>query len=191
MTRRDRILLIVGGSLCVLLLFYFYIYVPKQAQIRDLETQLADRRAQRDRMEAIARQVTQLRDEYARLTAFIARIETRLPAAKETPALLVQLERLSRGVGVGLMSIRPAQLEAATAPPGGAQPASAGAPTYLRFPIAMTVQATYEQTVRLAAALREFPRMIAVRSLAIQPRDLPGLTLTIDVETYVLPREAR
>ncbi|HXF81837.1 MAG TPA: type 4a pilus biogenesis protein PilO [bacterium] len=194
MTRRDRILLIVGGGLIFALLFYFYFWVPKQSQIRDLQAQLAERRAQQERMETIARQVTQLRDEYQRLTTFIAQVETRLPAAKETPALLVQLERLSRSVGVGLMSIRPSRLEPASAAPAagtGAQPARAAAPTYLRFPIAMTVQATYSQTVRLTTALRDFPRMIAIRSLTLQPRSLPGLTLTVDVETYVLPREAR
>ncbi len=197
MTRRERVLLIVVGTVGVLLLFYYYIYAPKQAEIRRLTDQLAAQTAQRDRMRATAAQITRLQEEYQRLSAFIAQIETRLPAQKETPALLVQLERLSRTVGVSLQSIRPSQLQAATAgqsqpqPAGGGQQAPPAAPAYLRFPIAMTIQATYDETIRLMAALKDFPRMIAVRSLAIDPRTLPELTLNVEAETYVLPRGAR
>ncbi|MDR7400621.1 MAG: type 4a pilus biogenesis protein PilO [Armatimonadota bacterium] len=198
MTRRERILLIVVGTVGVLLLFYYYVYAPKQAEIRRLTDQLAAQTAQRDRMRATAAQITRLQEEYQRLSAFIAQIETRLPAQKETPLLLVQLERLSRSVGVNLQSIRPSQLQPATVGQVQQQPARAGGqqappggPTYLRFPIAMTIQATYDETIRLMAALRDFPRMIAVRSLAIDPRTLPELTLNVEAETYVLPREAR
>jgi Tfp pilus assembly protein PilO len=196
MTRRERLLLIVVGTVGVLLLFYYYIYAPKQAEIARLQNQLATQVSQRDRMRATAAQITRLQEEHQRLSAFIAQVETRLPAQKETPVLLVQLERLSRTVGVTLQSIRPSQLQAATAGPpqpparGGQQPPAA-APAYLRFPIAMTVQATYDETIRLMAALKDFPRMIAVRSLAIDPRAVPELNLNIEAETYVLPREAR
>ena len=195
MTRRERVLLIVVGTVGVLLLFYYYGYAPRQAEIRRLQDQLAAQTAQRDRMRATAAQITRLQEEYQRLSAFIAQVETRLPAQKETPVLLVQLERLSRTVGVNLQSIRPSQLQAATAgppppPARGGQQASP-APAYLRFPIAMTIQATYEETIRLMAAMRDFPRMIAVRSLALDPRTLPELTLNVEAETYVLPREAR
>lgn len=213
MNRRERILLILVGTIGVLLVSYFYIYTPRRTQIRNLETQLADLRAQRQRMEFAAAQITRLREQFRQLQAFIADIETKLPAEKEIPALLVQLERLTQSLGVNFQSIRPSALEqvAAAAPPaGGAAPPPAGQPpaggqapaggagqpggpipAYLRLPIALSVEATFEELVRLVTALNDFPRMIAVRNLSMSPRKFPDLGVSVDVETYVLPRGAR
>ncbi len=199
MTRRERVLLIVVGTLGVFLLFYFYIYAPRQAEYQRVTAQLAERRAQLERMEATARQITRLREEFARLQAFIADIEAKLPAQKDMPALLVQLERLTRSLGINLETIRPSQQQEqappAPAPSGGPTPpagaATAPTPTYLKFPIGLTIQATYEQVVRLATEFNDFPRMIAIRNLTLLPKQLPVLNVTIDVETYVLPRGAR
>ncbi len=204
MTRRERILLIVVGTLGVLLLFYFYAYAPRQAEYQRLTAQLAERQAQLNKMEATARQITALRAEFARLQAFIADIEAKLPAQKETPVLLVQLERLTRSLGVGLQAIRPGQIQQASsaptqpqpggrppAPPAPGTPAQAAGTTYLRFPIALSVTATFEQMVRLATELNDFPRMIAIRNLNLAPKRVPDLNVSLDIETYVLPREAR
>jgi len=197
MTRRERTLLIAVGTIGVLLLFYFYVYSPRQAEYRRLQATLETQQTQLARMEATARQITRLREEFTRLQAFIADIEAKLPAQKEMPALLVQLERLTRSLAVNLLSIRPGQLQAvqAAAPapaPGAPAPAPvAPGPTYLKFPIGITVEGTYEEVVRLTRELMDFPRMIAIRNIALQPRTIPKLSIAIDVETYVLPREAR
>jgi len=199
----------VLGPLGILLIFYYFIYSPKQAEYQALRAQLEERRTQLERMEATARQLTRLREEYARLQAFIAEVEAKLPAEKEVPSLLVQLERLTRSLGVSLDSIRPSQVQssqpvpppgaavpppgAVPAPGGGAPPApgAAAVPAYQRFPITLTVVGTYEQIVKLATELNAFPRMIAIRNLAFGPKKIPELSVNADIETYVLPRGAR
>ncbi len=201
MTRRERIILMVLGPLGILLLFYYFVYSPQQAEYERLRAQLDERQGQLARMEATARQITRLREEYTRLKAFIAEVEAKLPAEKEVPALLVQLERLTRSLGTNLDSIRPSQVQQAQAAPapGGAAPppgATPGAtpeatPTYLRFPITLVVIGTYEQMVRLATELNAFPRMVAIRDLAFSPKQVPTLIVNVNIETYVLPRGAR
>ncbi|TMJ10625.1 MAG: hypothetical protein E6G98_07235 [Bacillati bacterium ANGP1] len=209
MSRRERLILMVLGPLGILLIFYYFIYSPKQAEYQALRAQLEERRTQLERMEATARQLTRLREEYARLQAFIAEVEAKLPAEKEVPSLLVQLERLTRSLGVSLDSIRPSQVQssqpvpppgaavpppgAVSAPGGGAPPApgAAAVPAYQRFPITLTVVGTYEQIVKLATELNAFPRMIAIRNLAFGPKKIPELSVNADIETYVLPRGAR
>jgi len=199
----------VLGPLGILLIFYYFIYSPKQAEYQALRAQLEERRTQLERMEATARQLTRLREEYARLQAFIAEVEAKLPAEKEVPSLLVQLERLTRSLGVSLDSIRPSQVQssqpvpppgaavpppgAVSAPGGGVPPApgAAAVPAYQRFPITLTVVGTYEQIVKLATELNAFPRMIAIRNLAFGPKKIPELSVNADIETYVLPRGAR
>ncbi|HEU5298008.1 MAG TPA: type 4a pilus biogenesis protein PilO [bacterium] len=192
MNRRERILLIVGSSLIVFLLFYYYIYSPRQAEYRALQAQLQDRQNTLQRMEADARQAPQLEAEFARLQATIAQLESKLPTSKETAVLLVQLENLTRDLGIDLNSIRPANLES---PPRPAQPAGAAAQpataTYLRYPIKLTMNADYSELLRLTSRLHTFPRLIVVRRIVISPRVVPDLSAEVDVETFVLPKEAR
>jgi len=217
MSGRERLILMVLGPLGILLIFYYFIYSPKQAEYQRLRVELDERRTQLERMEATARQLTRLREEYARLQAFIAEVEAKLPAEKELPSLLVQLERLTRSLGISLDSVRPSQVQssqpvpppggaapppgAVPAPGGGAPPAPGGGappapgaavvPAYQRFPITLIVIGTYEQIVKLATELNAFPRMVAIRNLAFTPKQIPTLIVNADIETYVLPRGAR
>jgi len=209
MSGRERLILMVLGPLGILLIFYYFIYSPKQAEYQRLRVELEERRTQLERMEATARQLTRLREEYARLQAFIAEVEAKLPAEKELPSLLVQLERLTRSLGISLDSVRPSQVQSsqpvpppgAAAPPPGAVPAPGGGappapgaavvPAYQRFPITLIVIGTYEQIVKLATELNAFPRMVAIRNLAFTPKQIPTLIVNADIETYVLPRGAR
>ena len=210
MSGRERLILMVLGPLGILLIFYYFVYSPKQAEYQRLRVELEERRTQLERMEATARQLTRLREEYTRLQAFITEVEAKLPAERELPSLLVQLERLTRSLGVSLESIRPSAVQssqpapppgAAAPPPPGAVPAPGGGappapgpaavPAYQRFPITLQVVGTYHQIIRLATELNSFPRMVAIRNLAFTPKQVPILIVNADIETYVLPKGAR
>jgi Tfp pilus assembly protein PilO len=193
MTRRERIILMVIFPLGALLLFYYFVYLPNRAEYARLQTQLQHQRAELQRMEDSARQITRLRAEFARLQAFVTELETKLPAEKDLPALLVQLERLARSLALNLDAIRPSALERPKPPPGGpAQPPAAqAAPTYLTLPINLSIKGTFEQVVRLATAMNDFPRMIAIRDISLNPGELPELSWNINAVTYVLPGGAR
>lgn len=198
MNRRERILLIVGSSMIVLLLFYYYVYSPKQREYEALKTQLAEREATLQRMEADVRMAPQLEAEFARLQVEIARLESKLPTEKETAVLLVQLQSLTEDLSINLTSIRPSQLQSGAAQPvQTGQPAQPGqqpvqpAGAYMRYPIQLNMTASYAELLRLFSRLRDFPRLIVVRKLTVSPRDVPDLNTTLTVETFVLPKEAR
>jgi Tfp pilus assembly protein PilO len=193
MTRRERIILMVIFPLGALLLFYYFVYSPNRAEHARLQAQLQQQRAELQRMEDTARQITRLRAEFARLQAFVAELETKLPAEKDLPALLVQLERLARSLALNLEAIRPGPLERPKPPSGGAAqpPAAQVAPTYLTLPINLTIRGTFEQVVRLATSLNDFPRMIAIRDIALNPGQLPELSWAVNAVTFVLPGGAR
>jgi len=192
MTRRERIILMVIFPLGMLLLFYYFIYSPNRAEHTRLQAQLQQQRAEVQRMEDTARQITRLRAEFARLQAFVAELETKLPAEKDLPALLVQLERLARSLAINLESIRPSPLERPKPPPAGAaQQPPQPAPTYLTLPLVLSIRGTFDQVVRLATAMNDFPRMIAIRDIALNPSQLPELGWNINAVTFVLPGGAR
>ncbi|HVH31969.1 MAG TPA: type 4a pilus biogenesis protein PilO [bacterium] len=194
MTRRERLILMVIFPLGMLLLFYYFIYSPNRAEHARLQAQLQQQKAEVQRMEDTARQITRLRAEFARLQAFVAELETKLPAEKDLPALLVQLERLARSLAINLEAIRPSPLERPKPPAAGAaQPAQPPqpVPTYLTLPINLSIRGTFEQVVRLATAMNDFPRMVAIRDIALNPAQLPELGWNINAVTFVLPRGAR
>lgn len=190
MTRRERLILLVVGPLGLLLLFYYFVYAPTQAEYQRLQAQLQQQQAQLRQMEETARQINRLRAESVRLQGFVAELELRLPAEKDMPALLVQLERLAGSLVISLDSIRPGAVEQSKPPPAGGAAQPAVVP-YLRFPINMAITGTYEQIVLLATALNNFPRMIAIRNIGLSPGKLPELRWNVDAETYVLPRGTR
>ena len=204
MSRRERILLVVGSSLIVFLLFYYYIYSPRQAEYRALQDQLAERRSTLERMEISARQAPQLEAEYARLQATIASLESKLPTEKETAVLLVQLENLTKDLRIDLIAIRPSQLQApapaqpaqpwgrpSSTPRSSATPPPPAAAGYMRYPIQLAMTADYSELLRLMSRLHDFPRLIVVRRVVVAPRQVPDLSAQLDVETFVLPKEAR
>lgn len=196
MRRRERVLAVFAALVIVTGGFFYYVYQPKQAEYQRLTEELRDRRGQLERMEATARLVPQLEREYAQLRSFIASVEAKLPTQKDIPALLVQLERLSTSLGIDMLAIKPGTLTAVTegSPPAtaGRQPQpAAGAPTYFKFPIKLTFTTSYGEFLRLTSGLHDFPRLMVVRRITVTPKAVPDLTADVDVETFVLPKEAR
>lgn len=199
MSRRERILLIVAAVLVVFVGWYFYIYSPRQAEYTQLTQDLKDRQNQLTQMENTARQITRLEQDYRQLQSFIASIEAKLPTTKEIPSLMVRLERLTKSLGISLQAIRPGQMEAVTptsssssSSGGSQQPAPpAGASPYFKFPIKLSFIASYSELLRLSNSYQSFPRLIVVRRITMAPRTLPDLISDMDIETFVLPKEAR
>lgn len=197
MRRRERVLLILGSVVIVALIFFYYVYSPKQAEYHRLTEQLADRENQLKGMKATAQRAERLEKEYTELQSFIASVEAKLPTQKEMAALLVQLERLTKSLDINLVAIKPSALEAnggpPPTPPGGQRPPGqpVGPATYLRFPIKLTMVASYAEALQLMRRLHDFPRLMVVRRITVTPKSVPDLTTDLDVETVVLPREAR
>lgn len=198
MNRRERILLIIVSVIVTFVGWYFYLYSPRQAEHVRLTQTLEERRGQLKQMEATALRITQLEQTYRELQSFIAQVEAKLPATKEIPPMLVQLERLTKSLGISLQSIRPGQLEtvapasASQGAPSAQTPAPpAGTSAYFKFPIKLHFEASYAQLLRLTNSLAGFPRLIVIRKITMAPRTLPELNSDMEVETYVLPKEAR
>lgn len=199
MSRRERMLVIVAATLVFFVGWFFYVYSPRQARHAELTQKLQDAQAQLERMEATARLITRLEQEYRELQSFIATVEAKLPTTKEIPPLLVQMERLTVSLGIKLQAVRPGQLVAVSSassaqsptPAASQQPAPAATPAYFKFPIKLQYEASYSELLRLANRLQTFPRLIVIRRITMAPRSVPDLNSDMDIETYVLPREAR
>ncbi len=205
MNRREQILLIAAVILVTFAGYYFLALQPQWAANEQLSQDLDTAKKELERLQGIAAQREPLEKEFTQLQGFILSVEGKLPTMKDIPTLLVQLERLTKNLRISLQTFRPAALEAvgasapapaagggtaqAPAPTGGAAQAPKPAPQYFRLPIRMSINASYSQTLQLMSQLRDFPRLIRVKKIGVNPRSLPELNLDLDVDTYVIPKE--
>ncbi len=154
MSSRDRNVLIIGllGIVLLVVGYYFLLLSPllsdlrERAQERDeKEAQLADLQQEVAQLEAIRRQAPEIQRQLLELSK-------RVPAQTEMPTLVVQLEEIADASGVEQLRIAPGTPEA---PPGGGGDFSV-------VPITMSFDGTYEQMQDFLLRTRNLARLVTV-----------------------------
>ncbi len=196
MTARDRLFLIAAIVLLGAVCFKFLIYDPHQASHAVLVQARDAAAAELAREQQVLARAEKVRAEYARLQAFIATVEAKLPTAKEVPALLTTMERFTRRLGIKLNSFVPGALTAVTdtqaargAPaPGSPAATEAGAKTvpYSQMPVSLSITGTFAQVKQYLHDLRDLPRLIIVDSVSLTPQTLPRLGIGLSAEIYTI-----
>ncbi len=156
MTRRDRNVLLIGLMVILLLAvgYYFLFLSPllndlsaraqersdKEAQLANVQQQVAELEAVRQNAPEIERQLLEL--------------SKRIPTQPEMPTLVVQIEEIAGAAGVTQLSIEPGSVEP---PPGGGE--------FSVIPVTMSFTGTYEQMQDFLLRTRNLARLITVRSV--------------------------
>jgi hypothetical protein len=138
LTDRDRRILLILLPVVVLIAYWFLILSPKRSDLssaRDAQTQAEQAR---DQTVAQAAQLEHARQTFAADYAAVVRLGKAIPDSVDSPSLLVQLDRASKGTHIDFSSVTFGDRGAATAPAaapttqGPAQPggnaAAGGAP---------------------------------------------------------------
>ncbi|MGH2625929.1 MAG: type 4a pilus biogenesis protein PilO [Anaerolineales bacterium] len=196
---RERILISLLVTAAIIAGFYFFFYSPLAVKRDAREAHLRTRQAELQRLQDLVAQREQLEQEYAERQQRIQAIEAKLPAAREIPTLLRQMQTVATETGVKLTLLRPGALEAPSgslpgaAPPpapGGqpGQPApAAAAPPYQLFKLELAFEGPYDKVVTFLRRLENFPRFIAMTQIALAIQELPTLRLGVTSNTFVLP----
>ena len=156
MSRRERNILLIGFLVIVLLAVgYFFLFLrpllnnlderaqertDKQAQLANLQQQVAELEAVRQNAPEIERQLLEL--------------SKRIPTQPEIPTLVVQIEEIADAAGVTQLSIEPGDVEP---PPGGGD--------FSVVPVTMSFTGTYEQMQDFLLRTRNLARLVTVRSV--------------------------
>jgi Tfp pilus assembly protein PilO len=196
MNARERLMLIAAIVMLGAVCFKFVVYDPQQAAYAQL-AQTRDAAAQElARNRQVAGRAAAVHKEYARLSAFIATVEAKLPPTKEIPALLTAMEQFTRKLGITLDSIQPGALQPVVpgAAGGSSQPSRAPTATtaggkavpYSRMEVHLGLTGTFVQVVRYLHDLRDFPRLIIVDSISLGPKTLPKLGVSVTAELYTM-----
>jgi type IV pilus assembly protein PilO len=155
-SRRERNILLIGFLLIVLLAvgYYFLFLGPllnnlderaqeradKQAQLANLQQQVAELEAVRENAPEIERQLLEL--------------SKRIPTQPEIPTLVVQVEEIADAAGVTQLSIVPGDV---VPPEGGGD--------FSVMPVTMSFTGTYEEMQDFLLRTRNLARLVTVRSV--------------------------
>lgn len=193
MNPRERSLLMIGIVMLGLVAFKFLIYDPQQAQYNALVQARDSARAELTKDQQVLARGEQVRQEYARLSAFVKTMEAKLPSTKEIPALLTSMEQYTHRVGVGLERFHPGSLQIVQAGAGNAAPtpqsaASGPASTlpYSKMEVDLSLTGSFAQTMTYLRDLRGLPRLVIVNGVTMAPGKLPQLGVGITAEIYIL-----
>ena len=159
--------------------FYFnysFIYQPRKNRIDQLDQQISTLNNKIEEGRKIAARLDDLKKEYAELTERLEFVEVLLPKEKDIPDFLVLLQETMDEFNIDFSNFSPQNL---------VQEKDA---IYARLPINLTYTANYFETIKFLDRLENFPRIVDVKDLKLNPEadDKETVNVNMNMFTYVL-----
>jgi len=104
---QQKIGILVGAVLFLLIIGYFYIYLPPANQISKLTEEIGTVRADHDRKKLIAANIPKLQRDLQEWDLKLKEAAAQLPDSKEIPDLLSNLSTKAREAGLEIILFRP------------------------------------------------------------------------------------
>ncbi|HOF03624.1 MAG TPA: type 4a pilus biogenesis protein PilO [Atribacterota bacterium] len=155
---------------------YSFIYQPRKIMIEQLNQQIGLLQSKIEEGRRVAARLEALKKEYRELTERLEFVEVLLPKEKEIPEFLVLLQETMDEFHIDFSNFTPQNLvqERDT--------------IYATLPISMTFTANYFDTIQFLDRLENFPRIVAVKDLNLNPvgENSGDVSGTMNLFTYVL-----
>jgi len=191
-------------------------YVAAAGKIKAAVAELQQTEKQVAESKLIAQKLEKSKLEYLDARAQVRNLETSVSSREFVPTLLKQLEHLGRSVNLKVLSVRPEQvpaskeprsissgakaaegnLEEASKPREGSTASAAEKPApYQELKINIEVQGRYMDALDFLHKLTSFPKIIAVNSVDITPKEestlhvSPILGIKLNLTAFVLKNE--
>jgi Tfp pilus assembly protein PilO len=165
--------------LFIAIFFYFnysFIYQPRKNRIDQLDQQISTLNNKIEEGRRVAARLDELKKEYAELTERLEFVEVLLPKEKDIPDFLVLLQETMDEFNIDFSNFSPQNL---------VQEKDA---IYARLPINLTYTANYFETIKFLDRLENFPRIVDVKDLKLNPEADNKETVNVNMNmfTYVL-----
>lgn len=117
-------------------------------------------------------------------------LEQGVPEFAYIPTMLAELEKTGKTAGINVIGVRPLPKEATSKKDGDAT--SPRRKPYEELNIEVKGRGTYRSVMNFVQALGKFPKIVAARTVDLQPKTEPGgpanmLEVTINLRAYVFP----
>ena len=145
------------------------LYVWQTGQMAAIESEVKAKEEKVASSERTAKRLLAVEAEYADMQEKLRRLETSVTAGEYVPTLLRQMEGLAKSVQLQVGAVRP-KLEPAPEPPKEKEARKKFVPwPYDKIHIEMEVRGSYWNIAKLLYQLTEFPKIMAVESVQVQP----------------------
>jgi type IV pilus assembly protein PilO len=178
MDRNDRNVLILGIAIIVALVlgYYFLLLGPLRAEYTDRKEERTAKEAQLAQLEQEVAQLEEVRRNAPEIEEELLELSKRIPSQPEIPTLLVQIEEIAVSANVTQLSVQPGAVEP---PPGGGD--------YLRIPITISLEGTYEELQDFVLRLRNLSRLVTINEVNYEVveeegADVGGIERLLQVE---------
>jgi len=179
---------VVLGSLMVLTIIgSIGLYVWQSGEIAAVEQKVREKQEEVASGEKIAQHLTQVETDYGNMQNQLRFLETSVTAGQYVPTLLKQVEGLAKSVNLKVASVRPS-LEPAPQPPSDKEKRKDFKPwPYDKLHVDMEVSGSYWNVARMLYRLTEFPKIMAVENVQINPQagGSNGYNSTLNVKMKV------
>jgi len=164
---RQRLLLLVGGIVLILFVYWYFLFSPRSEQITELEAQREQVRQDRDRKAKLLANMEDTRKEVVQLEGDLKMAVAQLPDTKEIPDLLSTVSSLGRESGLEIIQFkqRPEQYE----------------DFYAVVPVDIVVRGTYNQVASFVDAVGQMARIVNMADVHLKaPLKLEGDLVSLD-----------
>lgn len=176
LSKRAKIVLFFILLIIFLYFVYSFIYVPRNARIEELDNKISSLQSKIDDGRRVAARLDALRKEYQELNEKMEFMEVLLPKEKDIPEFLVMLQETMDEFNIDFTNFSPQSL------------LTDKESIYAQLPIRLTFTADYFETIRFLDRLENFPRIVDVRDLKLNPvgENLESVNVDMTMFTYVL-----
>ncbi|HSI72012.1 MAG TPA: type 4a pilus biogenesis protein PilO [Fimbriimonas sp.] len=190
MTKQPDFRLFAGLAAASLLVGGFMVYsqyngvAEQQERVAKIQKEVDDAAGVRNRL---ADSETHLADIQRRL----AHLEKGIPDYAYIPTLLRELEQFGKTNGIQVTGVRPVIAKVSASPDENAERKA-----YDEMTIEVKGRGRYDDSLKFLRALHQFPKVVAARTISLQPRPLitdrpgdpPNLEIAIELKIFVFPQ---
>lgn len=151
---RQRVLLLVGSVFLLFFFYAFWIYLPRNTEITEMEENLVALEQDRDRKLALVSNLPLLRQQVADLNAALKEAVAQLPDTKEIPDLLSGISAVAREAGLEIQQFR--------------QKPENYQEFYAEVPVEILVKGTYWQVEEFFKRVSDLTRIVNVGDIGIK-----------------------
>lgn len=179
---RQTLLLSALGAVLLLVLYYFFAWAPKSAEIAEINEQTEAAITQQATLESRIRALEEVRARAPEIEAALASAESVVPRDAALPSALRQLQLAADDSGVEMISVSVGRPSAA---------GIADVPDLANMSVSVQVNGSYFQTVDFLRRLEDpgiTPRGFVWSAAAFAPSEYPSLSVSLSGNMYaVLP----
>jgi Tfp pilus assembly protein PilO len=174
---RQMLLLSLLGVILVAVLFYFFAWSPKSAEIEELEVEIESVLTQQATTEQRIRALEEVRQRAPEIEADLATVEAIVPREVGLPSALRLLQLAADDSGVTLNTVSPGR------------PTAVGDQGLASISLNLSLSGSYFQVVDFLRRVGDpeiTPRAILFSSVSMAPEDYPQLNITVSGQMFAL-----